>query len=119
MLLMAFPDMQMVGQAGNGEEAVKLCDTLELDVVLMDMIMPGMGGVEAIRTIHKKHPAIQVIAITSFNDNSQLVQAATEAGAIGYIFKDVSVDELAHTIRSVYQNRPALSPDAIRMLIQA
>jgi DNA-binding NarL/FixJ family response regulator len=118
-LMRVFPDIELVGEARGGEESLKLTDDLHPDVILMDMIMPQMNGVEAIHLIHKKHPDIQIVAMTSFNDDKQLVQAATEAGAIGYIFKDVSIDELANTIRSVYQGIPALSPDATRLLIQA
>jgi two-component system, NarL family, response regulator LiaR len=118
-MLHVFPDIQQIGEADSGEAAIQRCDELNPDVVLMDLIMPGMGGIEAIRLIHKKHADIQIIAITSFTGDKQLVQAATEAGAIGYIFKDVSIHDLANTIRTVYQGIPALSPVATRLLIQS
>ncbi len=118
-LLRVFPDIMLVGEARNGEEAVTLTDELHPDVILMDMIMPQMNGVDAIRAIRKKHTAIQIVAMTSFTDDKQLVQAATEAGAIGYIFKDVSITDLADAIRAVYRGIPALSPNATRLLIQA
>lgn len=118
-LLRAFPDIQLVGEARNGNEAITACDELHPDVVLMDMIMPQMAGADAIRIIRHKYPDIQVLAMTSFSDDKQLVQAATEAGAIGYIFKDISINDLANAIRAVYQDIPTLSPDATRLLIQA
>ena len=111
--------LEPVGQAANGVEAIELCDQLHPDVVLMDMVMPRMGGVEATGLIRKKHPEIQVIALTSFTDDKELVQIALKAGAIGYLFKDISVDDLAHAIRKANQGEPILAPGATRLLIQA
>lgn len=118
-LLRAFPDIDLIGEAQNGKEAITACDELCPDVILMDMIMPQMNGANAIEAIRQKHPEIQIIAMTSYSDDKQLVQAAIEAGAIGYLFKDVSISELAHAIRSAYQHIPILDPNALHMLIQA
>lgn len=119
LFLKAFDDLQLVGEAANGQEAVRLCDDLQPDVILMDMVMPKMDGPTAIKTIRDKHPNIQVIGLTSFNDDKDLVTRALEAGAIGYLFKDISIDELAKAIRTAHQGDPILAADATRMLIQA
>jgi NarL family two-component system response regulator LiaR len=116
--LLAFDDLELVGEAGSGEEAVRLCDRLQPDVVLMDLVMPGMDGAQATRAIRGKCPAIQVIALTSFKER-ELVEEVMEAGAIGYLLKDVSADELAQAIREARAGRPTLAPEAAQALIQA
>ncbi len=119
VFLKAFPDLEFVGEALNGEEAVVLAGQLEPDVILMDMIMPRMNGVDATQTIRDRYPHVQVIALTSFTDNKQLVQEALNAGAIGYLFKDVSIADLAKAIRLANEGIPILAPEATRMLIQS
>jgi len=116
--LLAFDGLELVGEAGSGEEAVRLCDQLQPDVVLMDLVMPGMDGAQATRAIREKCPAIQVIALTSFKEQ-ELVEGAMEAGAIGYLLKNVSADELAGAIRAAHAGRPTLAPEAAQALIQA
>ena len=116
--LLAFDDLELVGEAGSGEEAVRLCDRIRPDVVLMDLVMPGMDGSQATRAIRKKCPSIQVVALTSFKEQD-LVEAALEAGAIGYLLKNVSADELAKAIREAHVGRPTLAPEAAQALIQA
>jgi two-component system, NarL family, response regulator LiaR len=95
----AFDDLELVGEATNGLEAVQLADQFKPDVVLMDLIMPEMDGVTATRHIRSKHPEIQVIALTSFQDDES-VEAMMKAGAVGYLLKNASIDELASTILS-------------------
>lgn len=119
VFLKAFPDLEFVAEATNGEEAVQAAGDYKPDVILMDMIMPRMGGVEATRIIRTRYPQVQVIALTSFTDNKQLVQEALNAGAIGYLFKDIGIAELARAIRMAYQGMPVLAPEATRLLIQA
>jgi NarL family two-component system response regulator LiaR len=119
VFLKAFPDLEFVGEAVNGEEAVQLAGALQPDIILMDMIMPRLNGVEATRAIRAAYPTVQVIALTSFTDNKQLVQDALNAGAVGYLFKDVSIADLAKAIRLAYEGTPVLAPEATRMLIQA
>jgi len=119
MFLKAFDDFLLVGEASNGQEAVQKCPEFSPDVILMDMVMPVMTGAEAIAVIRELHPQIQVIALTSFTDDRQLVQKALKAGAIGYLFKDISIDELANAIRTAHRGDPILAPEATRMLIQA
>jgi NarL family two-component system response regulator LiaR len=116
--LLAFDDLELVGEAGGGEEAVRLCDRLQPDVVLMDLVMPGMDGAEATHAIREKHPDIQVVALTSFKEK-ELVEGALEAGAIGYLLKNVSADELAKAVREAHVGRPTLAPEAAQALIQA
>ena len=119
MMLTAFPEFELVGEAKNGLHAVQLCSELQPDVILMDMVMPEMDGIEATRRIREQLADTQVIALTSFNDRRELVEDALQAGALGYLFKDVSIDELAQAIHKVHQGDPVLAPNATRMLIQA
>ena len=112
------PDLELVGEARNGQEALELCERLEPDVALMDLIMPRMDGVAATRAIRERRPQIQVIALTSFKDQD-LVEEALNAGAISYLLKDVSVDELAQAIRAAHAGQPTLAPEATQALIQA
>ena len=121
--LMAFlnvvEDMIAVGQASNGVEAVKLCGELNPDVVLMDLVLPQMTGVEAAAEIRAKYPETQIIALTSFTDNNDLMRDALQAGVIGYLFKDASINDLARAIRNAFNREPTLSPGATRMLMQS
>jgi NarL family two-component system response regulator LiaR len=115
--LLAFDDLELVADAGSGEEAVRLCQQVQPDVVLMDLVMPGMDGAAATHAIREHCPHIQVIALTSFKEK-ELVQGALEAGAIGYLLKNVSADELAGAIRAAHAGRPTLAPEAAQALIQ-
>jgi serine phosphatase RsbU (regulator of sigma subunit)/DNA-binding NarL/FixJ family response regulator len=116
--LLAFDDLELVGEASSGEEALHLCEQVQPDLVLMDLVMPGMGGAAATRAIRERLPQIQVMALTSFKDK-ELVQAALEAGAIGYLLKNISADELADAIRAAHAGRPTLAPEAAQALVQA
>ena len=114
--LMAFDDLEMVAEAASGKEAVRICQQVRPDVVLMDLVMPEMDGAATTRAIREKGPHIQVIALTSFKDE-ELVQGALQAGAIGYLLKNVSAEELADAIRAAYAGRPTLAPEAAQALI--
>ncbi len=116
--LEAFEDLELAGEAANGAQAVRLAAQLRPDVVLMDMMMPGMDGAEATRLIRQAWPQIQVIALTSFGDEA-LVQQAVQAGAIGYLLKNVSHLELADAIRAAQRGQPTLAPEATKALVQA
>ncbi len=116
--LSVYEDLEMVGEASNGEEAVRICRRVEPHVVLMDLVMPGMDGAATTKAIREECPDIQVIALTSFKEDN-LVQAAMKAGAIGYLLKNVSGDELAQAIRSAHAGRPTLAPEAAQVLIHA
>jgi NarL family two-component system response regulator LiaR len=116
--LMVFDDLELVAEANSGEEAVRLCGQVVPDVVLMDLVMPGMDGAAATRAIRGQCPDVQVIALTSFKEQ-ELVQGALDAGAIGYLLKNVAADELADAIREAHAGRPTLAPEAAQALIQA
>lgn len=116
--LKVFDDLELAGEASSGQEAIQLCDHLHPDVVLMDMVMPDMDGAAATRIIRKRSPSTQVIALTSFKEGI-LVQSALQAGAIGYLLKDVSADELVQAIRAAHDGRSTLSPEAAQSLILA
>jgi two-component system, NarL family, response regulator LiaR len=115
--LLASDDLELVGEAGSGEESLQLCAKVHPDVVLMDLIMPGMNGLTAIRTIRERWPRIQIITLTNFQE-AGLVQEALQAGAMGYLLKNVSADELTSAIRAAYAGRPTLAPEATQALIQ-
>ena len=97
-LIQGFDDLELVGQATNGAEAVRLCDKVQPDVVLMDLVMPEMDGIEATEIILSRHPEVSILALTSFRDED-LIDAMLNAGAVGYLLKDTSLDELVGAIR--------------------
>jgi two-component system, NarL family, response regulator LiaR len=110
-------DLEVVARAGTGEEAVRLCRELRPDVVLMDLMMPGEGGLAAIRLLHQEFPEVQILALTSFREGD-LVEEALVAGAIGYLLKDVAEDELIKAIRLAHQGVPTLAPAAGQALVK-
>jgi NarL family two-component system response regulator LiaR len=114
--LLVSNDLELVGEAASGEEAIRLCAQVQPDVVVMDLVMPGMDGATAIRAIRQGYPQVQVIALTSFREE-ELVQAAVQAGAIGYLLKNVAGVELAEAIRAAYTGRPTLALEAAYALI--
>jgi NarL family two-component system response regulator LiaR len=116
--LVAFDDLELVGEADSGEEAVRLCSRVRPDVVLMDLVMPGMDGVGATKAVREKCPETQVIALTSFGDQER-VQAVLKAGAIAYLLKNVSAQELVAAVRNAAVGKPTLAAEAARALIQA
>ena len=116
--LKVFDDLILAGEAASGQEAIQLCDELKPDVVLMDMVMPDMDGATTTRLMRKQSPQVQVLALTSFKEEL-LVQSALQAGAIGYLLKDVSADELAQAIRAAHAGRSTLSPEAAQALVHA
>ncbi len=111
-------DLDLVGQATNGQEAVELCEQFQPDVILMDLVMPEMDGVTATRIIRERWPQVQVIALTSFQEK-ELVQDALQAGAISYLLKNVSMDDLAEAVRAAHAGRATLAQEAIQALIRA
>ena len=115
--LKAFDDLQLAAEAESGATAIQLCAEILPDVILMDMAMPDMDGVSAIQAIRKMHPQVQIIALTSFKEGSR-IKKALEAGAIGYLIKDVSADNLARAIRAAHAGRATLSPEATQALVE-
>jgi NarL family two-component system response regulator LiaR len=116
--LLVHDDLELVGEARDGEQAVLECGRLDPNVVLMDLVMPGMNGAEATKVIRERYPDIQVIALTSFKEKD-LVQNVLQAGAIGYLLKNVSADELAEAIRKAAAGQSTLAPEAAQVLIEA
>jgi NarL family two-component system response regulator LiaR len=109
--------IEVVGEAADGQDAVEQAGRLLPDVVLMDLVMPGMDGVEATRRITTKYPKIGVLVLTSFGRDSKLFPAL-DAGALGFLLKDSSADDLIHAIRQVAQGRPCFSPAVTRRLVR-
>jgi NarL family two-component system response regulator LiaR len=109
--------VEIIGEAKNGREAVKLCEENRPDVVLMDLVMPEMNGVAATREIHQKWPDIQIIALTSFQEK-EMIRDVLQAGAISYLLKDATGEELAEAIRAAQAGRPMLAPEALEALIK-
>jgi NarL family two-component system response regulator LiaR len=116
--LLAFDDLEHVGDATGGADAVSKCIALRPDVVLMDLVMPDVDGAEATRRIKESCPEVQVIALTSYKEDD-LVQGALKAGALSYLMKNVSADELADAIRKAHAGRSTLAPEAAQVLIKA
>ena len=109
-------DIQLVGEASDGEEALAVCQTAVPDVVLMDLVMPRMGGVDAIRELKKRQPQVRVVALTSFQEK-ELVADVLREGAISYILKNVTGDELVNAIRAAQAGRPTLAPEVTQDFI--
>lgn len=116
--LLAFDDLEHVGDATGGADAVSKCSSLRPDVVLMDLVMPEVDGAEATRRIKEACPEVQVIALTSYKEDD-LVQGALKAGAISYLLKNVTADELADAIRGAHAGRSTLAPEAAQVLVKA
>lgn len=116
-LIKGYEDLDLVGEASNGIEAIEKCQELNPDVILMDMVMPQMTGVEATEEIRETCPECQIVALTSF-DQDELVYGALEAGAIGYLMKNASVEELVAAIRSAHSGKPTLAWEAAQALVK-
>lgn len=116
--LLAFDDLEFVGEASNGVDALRLCGSNQPDVVLMDIVMPEMDGVEATQQISQKFPNVKVVALTSFEDEDK-VQAALTAGAISFVHKNISIDKLGEVIREAHSGQSSLSSEATQALIAA
>lgn len=116
--LEVYDDLELAGEAANGSEAIEQCARLMPDVVLMDLAMPEVDGVTAIRVIRQRFPVVQVLALTSFKEE-ELIQNALQAGAIGYLLKDVTADELAQAIRAAHSGQATLAPAALQAMVHA
>jgi NarL family two-component system response regulator LiaR len=118
VFLMSYPDLELVGEAANGKEALVLCADKHPDIVLMDLMMPIMDGITATRLIRQDFPDIEVIALTSFGEES-LIKNVIEAGAISYLFKKVSADDLAKAIRAAQNGVSTYAPEVTDILVQS
>ena len=111
------PDLEVVGEAGNGEEAVAMSRRLEPDVVLMDLLMPVMDGIEATRDIRRELPGVEVVALTSVLEDASVTEAV-KAGAIGYLLKTTDADELCEAIKAAAAGQVQLAPEAAARLMR-
>jgi len=117
-MLLVFNDLELIAEAENGSAALALCQKTTPDVILMDIIMPGMDGIATTRAVLEKYPGVKVLILTSY-PKDDLVQKSLKAGAIGYLLKNVPIDDLANAIRSAYAGHPSLAPEATEALIRA
>jgi DNA-binding NarL/FixJ family response regulator len=116
--VMAYDELRLIGEAGDGEEAVQLCELTQPDVVLMDLKMPKMDGIAATRAIRQRWPHIQVLVLTSFKEKD-MVNGALEAGAKGYLLKNITADELAQAIRQVHQGHKLIAQEAAEAVVRS
>jgi NarL family two-component system response regulator LiaR len=116
LFLLAFDDLELVGEASNGKKALALCEQAQPDVVLMDLVMPEMNGIEATKAIRARYPNIQVVALTSFPEE-ELVRGALDAGSVGYLLKNASAGDLSAAIRAAHAGQATLAPEATEALI--
>jgi len=117
-MLQAFDDLMFIGEAASGPQALAECEQTLPDVILMDMLMPGMDGVATTQAVLARYPGVKIIILTSFAEE-EMVQDALDAGAIGYLLKNAPIDTLAEAIRSAYFGQPTLAPEATKALIKA
>lgn len=117
-LLSAVDDVELVGSASDGEQAVALCAELDPDVVLMDLEMPTLDGIEATRRIKAAQPDVAVVILTSFSDRERILRAL-DAGAVGYLLKDAEPDELTRAVHAASKGEAPLDPRAGRALLSA
>ncbi len=110
-------DIDVVGEAEDGQQAVSVADRLSPDVILMDLLMPNMNGLEAIGAIKQAHPEVEIVAVTSFIEEEKVTQAL-EAGASGYLLKDAEAEEVARAVRAAYAGEVHLDPQVARLLAQ-
>jgi DNA-binding NarL/FixJ family response regulator len=110
------PDFEVVGQAANGVEAVRRAQELKADVVLMDLRMPEMGGVEAIKQLRQRTPSAHVIVLTTYDTDNEVL-SAIEAGATGYLLKDAPREELMRAVRAAHRGESVLSPSVAGRLM--
>jgi NarL family two-component system response regulator LiaR len=117
-LLEQYQDLEIVGEAKDGQAVVDVCRRFQPDVLLLDMLMPRQNGIEALPALRQHCPEMHILALTSFDD-AETVQQAIKGGAIGYLMKNVSGNELAAAIRKAYVGQSTLSPEAAQVLIRA
>lgn len=115
-LLTQIDDMAVIGEAIDGAEAIALASALQPDVILMDLMLPNVNGIEAIRQISARHPTIAILALTSFASDDK-VFPAIKAGALGYMLKNADLEELVTAIRQVHRGEPSLHPNIARKVL--
>ncbi len=116
ILLESFDEFEVVADSDNGQMGITLCRNYQPDVILMDILMPGMDGIATTNLIHQQWPNIRIIILTSTIEENR-VHDALKAGAMSYLLKNGSIDEVAEAVRSAYRYQPTLAPQAIQTLI--
>jgi len=116
--LSVYDDIELIGEAKDGGQAIEVCRETKPDVVLMDLVMPDMDGAQATHTILAENPQIRIIALTSFQEQD-LIEQVLQAGAISFLMKNIPAKELVQAIRSAYAGRSTLAPEAMQVLIQS
>jgi DNA-binding NarL/FixJ family response regulator len=116
-LLETSSDIEVVGEASTGDEALAQIESVAADVVLLDIKMPGLNGIETCRIIDREHPNVAVVIVTMFDDDDTVVESI-RAGARGYVLKDASVDELTRAIQAAHAGQGVFSPSISRKLIE-
>jgi DNA-binding NarL/FixJ family response regulator len=116
-MLLVFDDLEFAGEAENGHAALACIPRSIPDVILMDIVMPEMGGIPATRAILEQYPQVKIIMLTSYPEDG-LIQESLEAGAMGFLLKNASITTLANAIRSVHAGQPALAPEVVKALIR-
>jgi NarL family two-component system response regulator LiaR len=117
--LLMYPEFEVVAEAGSGEQAIAQLKAADPDIILMDLMMPGMGGVAAIRDIRRVRPNATILVVSNYYEDGEMVKEALEEGAIGYKLKDEKIDELMHAIRQACNGIPSLAPAAAQSLVTA
>jgi NarL family two-component system response regulator LiaR len=117
-MLYPFDDLEVVGEADGGREALAKCRESLPDVILMDMLMPDMDGVSTTIAVLDQYPTVKIVVLSSFSDEES-VQKALDAGATGYLLKNIPIDTLAGAIRTAYAGQPIIAPEATQSLLQA
>src|SRR5215208_4473215 len=115
-VLMGISDISIVGQAANGAEAIELCEDTRPDLILMDVVMPVMDGMQATERIHEKYPDIKILVLSSFQDHESVHQLL-RGGAVGYVTKDALTNDLVNVIRTTMQDKSVFSANIIDKLI--
>lgn len=114
-LIDAFDDLELIAQGSHGKEALDLCARHQPDIVLMDVVMPEMDGIEATKVITERFPEVKVLALSSFRDEES-IRKMMQAGAVGYVLKNSSIDDLAHTIRAAHTDKAVFSLEVAQVL---
>jgi NarL family two-component system response regulator LiaR len=115
-LLNKAPDIRLVGQGANGQDALMLCERYQPDIVLMDVVMPVMDGILATQALHERFPSSKVLVLSSFQDHES-VRTMLRNGAVGYLTKSTLADDLVETIRSAYHGKMVFSPEIVEQLV--
>lgn len=118
MMLSLYDNISLVGEATNGKDAIRMLDCMEVDLILMDIRMPIMNGVEATKIIKEKHPKVKVLILTAFNEDEYIFEGL-QNGADGYLLKDISSEELVRGIQTVYEGNVLLQPDVAKKMVRS